>query len=147
MIKLFMAFLIGVITTFIVDFFLFLGIWLNYIKPNEIEVYFNVLFADHQNLLIFLIPSILTGFIFIYIENKKLTIFTIVSLTILAILPLFKPLGKSLGEELLMKKGVTYNDKRFSFYGDVYYDGREKITFYDYELKKMILLKKKDLLK
>jgi len=147
MIKLFMAFLIGVITTFIVDFFLFLGIWLNYIKPNEIEVYFNVLFADHQNLLIFLIPSIFTGFIFIYIENKKLTIFTIVSLTILAILPLFKPLGKSLGEELLMKKGVTYNDKRFSFYGDVYYDGREKITFYDYELKKMILLKKKDLLK
>jgi len=147
MIKLFMAFLIGVITTFIVDFFLFLGIWLNYIKPNEIEVYFNVLFADHQNLLIFLIPSILTGFIFIYIENKKLTIFTIVSLTILAILPLFKPLGKSLGEEFLMKKGVTYNDKRFSFYGDVYYDGREKITFYDYELKKMILLKKKDLLK
>ncbi len=147
MIKFLMALLVGAITTFIVDFFLFLGIWLNYIKPNEIEVYYNVLFADHQNLLIFSVSSIVIGFIFIFIENKKFTILTVISLSILAILPLFEPLGKSLGEALLMKKGVTYKNKRFSFYGDVYYDGREKITFYDYELKKMILLKKKDLIR
>ncbi len=145
--KLFTALLVGMISTFIVDFFIFLGIWLNYIKPNEIEVFFNVLFADHQNLIIFLGSSVVLGFIFMYTESKKLTIFTILILTTLAILPLFEPVGKYVGEEMLMKKGVTYQDKRFSFYGDVYYDGREGITFYDHELKKMIILKKKDLIR
>ena len=145
--KFVMLLIVGMITAFIVDFFLFLGIWLNYIKPNEIEVYFNILFADHQSLLLFLPLSIVIGFIFIYIKSRKVTILTIISLTFLAILPLFEPVGKHLGEMMLMKKGVTYKNKRFSFYGDVYYDGREKITFYDYELKKMILLKKKDLIK
>jgi len=44
-----------------------------------------------------------------------------------------------------MKKNVTLKDKKYSFHGDIYYKGRKFITFYDYELKKVILLKKKDL--
>ena len=143
--KVFMALIVGMLVTFIVDFFLFLGIQLHYIIPNEIEVYYNVLFADHQNFAFFFLFSGIFGFIIIYIENKKLTVITIVSLSILAILPLLEPFGKSLGEMMLMKKGITYKNERFSFYGDVYYNGRKNITFYDYELQKMILLKKKDL--
>jgi hypothetical protein len=143
--KVFMALLVGMLVTFIVDFFFFLGIQLHYIAPNEIVVYYNVLFADHQNFAIFFLLSGIFGFIIIFIENTKLTIVTIVGLSILAILPLFEPIGKSLGEMMFMQKGITYKNKRFSFYGDVYYDGRENITFYDYELQKMILLKKKDL--
>ncbi|QFR48907.1 hypothetical protein FJR48_03895 [Sulfurimonas lithotrophica] len=143
--KVFMALLTGMLVTFIVDFFLFLGIKLHYIDANEIEIYFNILFADNQNFAFFFLFSGIFGFIIIFIENKKLTIFTIISLTILAILPLFEPLGKSLGEAMFMKKGISYKDSRFNFYGDVYYDGRKNITFYDYELQKMILLKKKDL--
>ena len=143
--KVFMALLVGMLVTFIVDFFIFLGIQLHYIAPNEIVVYYNVLFADHQNFAIFFLLSGIFGFIIIFIANRKLTVVTIVSLAILAILPLFEPIGKSLGEMMFMQKGITYKNKRFSFYGDVYYDGRENITFYDYELQKMILLKKKDL--
>jgi len=143
--KVFMALFTGMLVTFIVDFFLFLGIQLHYIVPHEIDVYYNILFADHQNFAFFFLLSGIFGFIIIYISNKKLTMFTVISLTILAILPLFEPIGKSLGESLLMKKGITYKDNRFSFYGDVYYDGRKDITFYDYELQKMIILKKKDL--
>jgi len=143
--KVFMALLVGMFVTFIVDFFLFLGIKLHYIDANEINLYYNILFADHQNFSFFFLFSGIFGFIIIYIENKKLTIFIVLSLTILAILPLFKPIGKYLGEAMFMKKGITYKDSRFSFYGDVYYDGRDSITFYDYELQKMILLKKKDL--
>ena len=44
-----------------------------------------------------------------------------------------------------MKKNITYSDGKYNYVGDVYYDGREKITFYDYELKKIILLDKKEL--
>lgn len=145
MTKFIMALLVGMLTTFIVDFFLFLGIQLHYIDTYEIKVYYNILFADNQNFAFYFLFSGIFGFIIIYIANKKLTVLTIISLTILAILPLFEPIGKSLGEMMFMKKGVTYNDKRFSFYGDVYYNGRDEITFYDYELQKMILLKKKDL--
>ena len=53
--KLFQAFLTGVFFTFILDFFLFLGIFLNYIKYYEIDLYYNILFADHQNIYIYLI--------------------------------------------------------------------------------------------
>jgi hypothetical protein len=143
--KFLMALLVGMLVTFIVDFFLFLGIQLHYIDPHEIKVYYNVLFADHQNFAYFFLFSAIFGFIIIYIANKKLTVATVISLSILAILPLFEPIGKSLGEMMFFERGVTYKDKRFTFYGDVYYDGRESITFYDYELQKMIILKKKDL--
>jgi hypothetical protein len=46
-----------------------------------------------------------------------------------------------------MKKDVTYKNKKYVYRGDVYYNGRTKITFYDYELKKIIFLNKKDLIK
>ena len=143
--KVFMALLTGMFITFIVDFFLFLGIQLHYIEFYEIDVYYNILFADHQNFTFFFLFSGIFGFIVIYIANKKLTVVTVISLSILAILPLIEPIGKSIGQSMLMKKGITYKNNRFSFYGDVYYDGRDKITFYDYELQKMILLNKKDL--
>ena len=143
--KAIMALFTGMFITFIVDFFLFLGIKLHYIDFHEIKIYYNVLFADHQSFAFFFLLSAIFGFIVIYIANKKLTVVTIISLTILAILPLIEPIGRSLGEAMLMKKGITYKDNRFSFYGDVYYDGRDTIDFYDYELQKMILLEKKDL--
>ena len=46
-----------------------------------------------------------------------------------------------------MQKNVTLKNKKHIFIGDIYYDGRSGITFYDYELKKTILLKKKDLIR
>jgi hypothetical protein len=44
-----------------------------------------------------------------------------------------------------MTKNITLKENKNSFTGDIYYDGRKQITFYDYRLKKIILLKKKDL--
>jgi hypothetical protein len=44
-----------------------------------------------------------------------------------------------------MKKNVTLQDSRFTYVGDIYYEGRKTVTFYDYELKKIILIKKKNL--
>ena len=143
--KIFQAFLTGIFFTFLLDFLLFLGIFLNYIKPLEINLYYNILFADNQNIIIFLFFSVFIGYLITYIKNVKIT-FSIISLVFLIVTSgLIPNIGYKIGELLLMKKNVTYKNNRYTFIGDAYYIGRDKITFYDYELKKIILLKKKEL--
>jgi len=145
--KFIQALLSGMFFTFILDFFLFLGIKLNYIDFYEIDLYYNILFADNQNIYIYAILTTVLGFIITYVNNYKLSIGLIGFLLLLSSSTLIPNIGYGVGEALLMKKNVTYHDKKFTFIGDVYYDGRKQITFYDYELKKIILLKKKDLKK
>ncbi len=139
--KIIQAFLAGVLFTFILDFFLFLGIKLNYIDTNNIDVYYNILFADNQNIFLYAIVSFLFGFLIIY-ANHKLSISTAIVFTLLASSTLISPIGHKAGEILLMKKNVTLHDDKYSYHGDIYYNGRKSIAFYDYELKKVIILKK-----
>jgi hypothetical protein len=94
-----------------------------------------------------MIVSALLGFIITYINSIKLSLVVVGFLSILSLSTLIAPIGHSLGEMMLMNKNVTYNDSKYTYTGDVYYNGRTKITFYDYELKKIILLNKKDLMK
>ncbi|QOY54048.1 hypothetical protein HUE87_09170 [Candidatus Sulfurimonas marisnigri] len=145
--KIVQALLTGIFFTFILDFFIFLGIKLNYIDFYEIDLYYNILFADNQNIYIFSFFSILIGFIITYINKNKITFSTLGLFFFFAMLTLIEPIGYSLGESMFMKKNSTLKDKKFTFYGDIYYEGRTKITFYDHELKKTILLNKKDLIK
>lgn len=142
--KLVQAFLSGVFFTFLLDFLIFLSIQLNYINFYEINVYYNILFADHQNIYIYMTSTVLIGYIVVYLNNKVgLTILSI--LFILTSLTLIQPIGHLVGEKMLMKKNVTLHNKKHTFVGDVYYEGRKQITFYDYELKKIITLNKKEL--
>jgi hypothetical protein len=131
----------GIFFTFILDFFIFLGIKQNYIDPNNIGVYYNILFADHQNIYIFIVVSLLVGFIVMYLPTK-ITLATIGTLFLLSLATLVPSLGKRVGETLLMKKDITISTNKFTYHGDLLYDGRKKITFYDYELKKDIILDK-----
>jgi hypothetical protein len=147
MTKFFQAFLTGIFFTFLLDFFIFLGIKHNYIDFYEIDLYYNILFADHQNIYIYAIVSLVIGFIVTYINNVRFSLIVIGFLSILSLSTLVPTIGYSLGEMLLMKKNVTFQDSKYTYIGDVYYDGRTKITFYDYELKKTIFLNKKDLIK
>ena len=140
--KTLLALLTGMLITFIVDFFLFLGMKINYFDFYEIEIFYNVLFADNQNFMLFFMFSILFGLIVIFIANKKLTVSLIIILTIVSIAPLFSSIGESLGKKIFMKKDITYNEVKHSFTGDVYYDGRTTIHFYDNELKRIIILQK-----
>ena len=72
--KLVQALLTGIFITFILDFFIFLGIKQNYIDYYEIAVYYNILFADHQNIFIFISSSIALGLMVTYLHNKKITL-------------------------------------------------------------------------
>lgn len=141
------ALLTGMFITFILDFFLFLGILLNYINYYKIDVYYNILFADHQNIYIYFISSIILGYIVIYVKGHKSSLIAVGVLFFLVCLTLIESIGNSVGESMLMTKNITLKSKKQTFIGDIYYDGRKKITFYDYELKKVILLNKKDLIK
>ena len=147
MTKVFQALLTGIFFTFILDFFIFLGINNNYIDFYKIDLYYNILFADHQNIYLFVLTSIIIGFIFTYINNIKFTFVVIGILSILSLSTLIPTIGHGLGEMLLMDKNITYKDSKYTYVGDVYYNGRTKITFYDYEVKKIILINKKDLIK
>ena len=135
------ALLSGMLITFILDFFLFLGIDLHYIKALNIDVYYNILFADHQNAFIFFTLSIILGYLVMY-KSNKIAITVIAILSVFSFSSLLEPIGYALGESMLMYKGVRLQTTKFSYYGDVYYDGRNIVTFYDYNFKKVLKLDK-----
>jgi len=143
--KMVQAFLSGVFFTFILDFFIFLTIQQNYIIPYEIDVYYNILFVDNQNIFLFIFLSLIFGYMIIYIENKiSLIVLTILSFVVA--LSLFIPsFGKFIGSSLLMQKNQLLTYKSYKYNGDILYNGRKNISFYDYKLKKVIILQKKDL--
>ncbi|MEJ2414686.1 MAG: hypothetical protein P8Y22_05375, partial [Sulfurimonas sp.] len=127
--------------TFILDFFLFLGIKFHYIDYYEIDLYYNILFADHQSLWIFLFFTILIGYVTLY-TNIKLALIIVGSLFVLSFSTLISPIGKAVGTYILSKEDVVLQTSRFSYHGNIIYDGRKKITFYDTDLQKIITLDK-----
>ncbi|MBU1659118.1 hypothetical protein KKG72_08720 [bacterium] len=146
MTKVIQAFLSGVFFTFILDFFIFLGIKLHYIDFYEIDLYYNILFADNQNIFIYFICTAGLGYLVTYTNNIKRDSIILGVFFLIAASTLIAPIGKALGEAMFMEKNVTLKNAKYTFRGDVYYEGRQIITFYDYELQKVILLKKKDLI-
>ncbi|QOP40879.1 hypothetical protein [Sulfurimonas marina] len=139
--KLLQALLSGMFFTFILDFFLFLGIKLNYIDYYEIDLYYNILFADNQSAILFFLFSLIIGYITLY-TNIKLALYSVGFLFVLSFSTLIAPIGKSVGTFLLAKEDVTLQTSRFSYHGDILYNGREKVTFFDKELNKIIILNK-----
>ena len=145
--KFFQALLTGIFFTFILDFFIFLGIKMNYIDFYEIDLYYNILFADNQCFILYTLVSALIGYIVIYLNNNKISLIVVGTLFFIAALTLVPPIGNKLGEMILMTKNATLKDAKHTYIGDIYYDGRERVTFYDYNLKKVINLDKKRLIK
>jgi hypothetical protein len=139
--KLVQAFLSGMFITFLLDFFLFLGIFQNYIRVHEIDLYYNILFADNQSIVLFLLFSIFLSYIFLYLSTK-IALVTIGALALLSLSTLITPIGNSVAKVILMKKDVVLNIQKYSYQGDILYDGREYITFYDYRFKKVLELEK-----
>lgn len=142
--KIVQAFLSGMFFTFILDFFLFLGIQKNYIEPNEIELYYNILFADNQNIFVFLFFSILLGYVTLYRSNK-LSISFITALFLIVVSTLIAPVGEFAGELLLQEKNKKLTTQKFVYYGDIYYNARKSLYFYDTKLDKLLKIEKKEI--
>ncbi|MDD2905389.1 MAG: hypothetical protein WBK95_07705 [Sulfurimonas sp.] len=144
--KIIQAFLTGAFITFIFDFFIFLGIQKNYIDVYNVDLYYNILFADNQNIFIYLLFSVLFGYLVLYIDSNKIKLPIIAFFFVTSLATLIPQVGHALGAGLFMQKNQTFKSKRYTFTGDVYYIGRKNITFYDYDLQKTILLKKEELI-
>lgn len=140
-----LAFLVGSLVTFIFDFFIFLGIKLNYTDLYNIEVYFNTLFADNQSLTLFIFFTALYGYLIIYSKNVKFIFIILALSSFLSLATLTYTVGNYLAKSLFMQTDISLTYKKRSYQGDIYYQGREKTTFYDYKLQKMIQLNNKEI--
>lgn len=139
--KLGSAFLAGIFFTFFLDFFFFLGLFLNYIQVHDIEVYYNVLFADHQNIYLYAIGVIIFGYLFLFFNTKTATIAFLASFAFVS-LTLFPSIGKSVGEMVFAQENKIISSGKHTYIGKIVYDGRDKIWFYDDELKEIVTLEK-----
>lgn len=139
------AVLVGLLATFVLDFFLFLGIFLNYINFYEIDLYYNILFADNQNWYLFFTLSLLIGSMIMYLKNYRVGLTLVGILFLLVSLTLIEPIGLDIGKKVFMSQKVTIKSGKYSYVGDLIYNGREFIYLYDYKYKKIMKLNKKEL--
>ncbi len=140
------ALLTGMFFTLVFDFFIFLGVFLNYIKANNIDVYYNILFADHQNIFLFMGISILLGLLLIYTQSVKFQFFLVSFLLLGSFLTLIPSTGESLAKSMFMQENVTLHVANQTYNGEIYYNGRTTLYFNDKSTSTKILkFKKEDL--
>ena len=145
--KLVQALLVGFLITLILDGLVFIGMLVNYINYYEIDLFYKPFFANNQNIYIFSFLSIIFGFIVTYINNDKFSAIIVGILFTLSLSTLIFPIGNSLGEKLFMTKDVTLKDSKYTYNGNIYYNGKTQIVFFDTDVEKIILIDKKDLIK
>jgi len=142
-IKLATAFLAGVFFTFFLDFFFILGLFLNYIQAQEIDVYYNILFADHQSYFLFFSGVVVFGYLFIFFPSTKFAsiifgvCFAIVNLTQIP------DIGFYMGQMMFEKDNQVIHEGTHQYIGKIVYEGRDTTWFYEDELNKIIEIKHK----
>ena len=139
--KIIQALLSGIFFTFFLDFFLFLGIKTNYIDSYEIDLYYNILFVDNQNIFIFTFLTLLFGYVTLYRSNTT-SLLLITPAFILSLATLITPIGAYVGKSLLMQQNVSFQTKKFTYHGDIIYNGRTTLSFYDYKIDKVLTIDK-----
>ena len=139
--KLGSAFLAGMFFTFFLDFFYILGLFLNYIQAQEIDVYYNVLFADHQNIFLYALGVVVFGYLFLFVNTKTAVIVFIVSFAVVNLTQI-PSIGKYAGEMMFAQENKIIASGKHTYIGTVVYEGRDKFWFYDDELKEIITLEK-----
>jgi len=140
--KLVTAFIAGVFFAFFLDFFFILGIFLNYIQAQDIDVYYNILFADHQSYFVFFPLVLIFGYLFLFFPSTKIA--TIIFMVCFAIVNLMQipSIGFKVGQMLLEKTNVIINEGEYTYIGKTVYEGRDSIWFYEDELDKIIEIDK-----
>lgn len=139
--KLGSAFFAGMFFTFFLDFFFILGLFLNYIQAQEIDVYYNVLFADHQNIFLYGTGVIIFGYLFLFYNTKRAVIIFVTSLVVVNLTQI-PSVGKYVGELMFSQENKIISSGKHTYIGTVVYEGRDKLWFYDDELKEIITLEK-----
>jgi hypothetical protein len=140
--KLATALIAGMFFTFFLDFFFILGLFLHYIQAQDIDVYYNILFADHQNIFVFGFGVLVFGYLFIFVENTKIGALIFAISFLLINLTLIPFIGKKAGVMMFEKDNQIMKEGTQTFIGHTVYEGRKTTWFYDDDLKKIITFKK-----
>ncbi len=143
--KLATAFLAGVLFTFFLDFFFILGIFLNYIKAQDIDVYYNILFADHQNFIVFFSGALVFGYLLLYVKRTKIPAIILSLCFIIVNLTQIPSIGYDVGEMLLAEEDKVIRLGTHTYIGTLVYEGRDTVWFYDEELDKIVTFKKEEI--
>jgi len=140
--KLASAFMAGVFFAFFLDFFFILGLFLNYIEAQDIDVYYNILFADHQSYLVFFSLVVIFGYLFIFFPSTKIA--TIIFGVCFAIVNLTQipDIGFYMGQMMFEKQNKIIKEGEYTYVGKTVYEGRDTIWFYEEELKRIIEIEK-----
>jgi 23S rRNA maturation mini-RNase III len=152
MIKLVQALLAGVFFTFILDFFIVLGIKLHYIDHYLVDylnddkgLYYNIIFADNQCWILYALFTLFIGYLTTYYNRPKNAAIILSVLFAASVATTIPPIGNGVGKLLLKQNNQALNDQRFSYHGDVYYESRDNIYILDNDLQRIVKLAKKDL--
>ncbi len=140
--KLITALIAGMFFTFFLDFFFILGLFLNYIQAQGIDVYYNVLFADHQSFLLFVVGVLFFGYLFVFFKNMKVSSIIFVLSLIAVNLTQIPDVGKWVGEMIFMQENQVLTEGKHTYIGKVIYEGRQSLWFYDEELQEILQLPK-----
>ncbi|HIC44620.1 MAG TPA: hypothetical protein EYO73_10180 [Sulfurimonas sp.] len=146
-IKLATAFIVGAFFAFFIDFFFILGLFLNYIQAQDIDVYYNILFADHQSYIVFFSLVVIFGYLFIFFPSTKIA--TIIFGICFAIINLVQipVIGFKAGQMMFERTNQIIKENKYTYIGKIVYEGRSTIWFYAEELNKIIEIQIKDTLK
>ncbi len=138
--RILISFFMGFIAISILDFLFFIGLQLNYFEHYGINIYFNALFAQNQNLYILTPLTLLTGYMLMYNPFAKQFLKLYVIIIILFATTLYQPIGQKAGETIFSKQNQTYQLGSTTFNGSTLYEARGKIYIYRKDLKRTIEL-------
>jgi len=140
-IKLVTAFLAGAFFTFFLDFFFILGLFLNYIQAQDIDVYYNVLFADHQSYLLFFTGVVIFGYLFIFFPSTRFATIAFGVCFAFVNLTQIPSIGFYMGQVMFEKENQIITEGEYQYIGKIVYEGRKITWFYEDELNRIIEIK------
>ena len=143
--KLGSAFLAGAFFTFFLDFFFILGIFLNYIEAQNIDVYYNILFADHQSFILFFSGILIFGYLFLFFRSTKIAAIIFAICFAIVNLTQIPSIGYDVGKMLLAEEDKVITLGAHTYIGTLVYEGRDTVWFYDDELEKIVTFTKEEI--
>lgn len=116
----------SIITVFIVDGILFMGLFSTYIREYDIGVYYNPFFWDNQNMIVLLSAILVFFTLYLFRVTQKVGVAFFIALALFASSSFISPIGNSIGEMMFYQKNVeitTTEGRKIVF--DVIFSDRE----------------------
>ncbi|MDD3323547.1 MAG: hypothetical protein PHN38_00290 [Sulfurospirillaceae bacterium] len=140
--KFFNSLFIGFVLVLVMDFLYFMGLKLNYFDAYGVDEYFNTLFVDNQNYLIFFLLALIVGYGILYVPFNKFFAKVYLAVLILFFGMFYAPVGKYAGEQQFLVENVRFKVGSTAFSGNLIYEGRKFVYIWRIDIDKKVKLEK-----